>query len=514
MSIAAENRVAGPLSTPALDADVIIIGAGPAGMTAALDLAAAGRNVIVLDMQAAPGGQVFRALGANLDARPATDGLFAALGPAYRGGEDLIRSFQAAPGIDFRPDTTVWDLRADGTVGWLRGGDAGYIRGGFVLLATGAMERPAPFPGWTLPGVMTAGAVQTLIKAGRLQPDGRIVLAGTGPLILLLADQLRRLGVRPVLIARTDRLRDKLAALPHLRLRALPQMLKGLGWLVRLRLGDVPVRTGVTGLTASGQDRVERVGVMQRGKSVDIACDLLIVHDGIVPATDLAHAAGIELEWRTPEAGWCPVTRMDGLAATVPGPALIDGPCRIYVSGDARRIGGADAAIAHGKHAAQAILAALRGDAAQQDAPRTLKNVQASLAVRPFLDRAFPPGLAASLPEDNTIVCRCEEVSAGAIRAEIRKGATDINLLRGLLRCGMGSCQGRNCAATVARLLADTDAMDRPSLPPFRARPPARPLPLGALARLTGADPALAEIVSLQDKPAAKGDGPDAQAGL
>jgi NADPH-dependent 2,4-dienoyl-CoA reductase/sulfur reductase-like enzyme/bacterioferritin-associated ferredoxin len=494
-------------SPPSPDADVIVIGAGPAGMTAAIDLSTAGKKVIVLDMQAAPGGQVFRSLGANLDARPTTDDLMAALGPGYRAGEALIRTFQINPAIDYRPNTTVWDLRADGTVGWLYDGQAGYIRARHVLLATGAMERPVPFPGWTLPGVMTAGAVQTLIKAGRLQPEGRIVLAGTGPLIFLLADQLRRLGVKPVLIARTDRLRHKLAALPHLRLRALPQVLKGLAWLAQLRLAGIPIRTGVTGLKAIGQNRVQRVSVSMDSKTVDIPCDLLIVHDGIVPATDLAHAAGISLKWQQAEAGWCPVTQTDGLAMPAPGPALTQGPCRIHISGDARRIGGADAAIAHGKHAAQAILAALRGNTS---GPQTLAAVNASLAPRPFLERAFPPGLAAGLPEDQTIICRCEEVTAGEIRGEIRGGATDINLLRGILRCGMGSCQGRNCAATVARLLAEADPKAKSPPAPFRARPPARPLPLGALAGLTGADPALAEIISLQDKPAAMGDGPDA----
>lgn len=494
---------------PAPDADVIIIGAGPAGMAAAVDLAAAGRSVIVLDMQPAPGGQIFRALGANLAARPATDGLLAALGPAYRAGQALIASFLAAPGIDYRPETTVWDLRADGTVGWLKGAAAGYLRGRHVLLASGAMERPVPFPGWTLPGVMTAGAVQTLIKAGRLKPKGRIVLAGTGPLIFLLADQLRRLGVRPALIARTDRLHDTLAALPLLRRQTLPPLLKGLGWIARLRLSGVPLRTGLTGLAASGQDRVERVHLTFRATTVEMPCDLLIVHDGIIPATDLAHAAGLALEWDQPTAGWRPLTTPDGLARMLPGPALTEGPCRIHISGDARRIGGADAALAHGRHAAQAILAALNRHTPATENDRTAKGVATSLAPRAFLDRAFPPGLAANPPVDATIICRCEEITAGAIRAEIRKGATDMNLLRGTLRCGMGPCQGRMCAASIARLLAETTPQEVPAAfpAPFRARPPARPLPLGALARLTGADPALAEVISLADKPAVMEDG-------
>ncbi|WEZ85443.1 FAD/NAD(P)-binding oxidoreductase (plasmid) [Rhizobium sp. 32-5/1] len=236
--------------TLAPDADAIIIGAGPAGMSSAIELACGGYRVIVLDMQPAPGGQIFRALEANMQAIPQTESLLSALGPTYKAGLTLIERFRTTPGIDFRPDTTVWDLRADGTVGWLKGHAAGYSRAPHVILASGAMERPTPFPGWTLPGVMTAGAVQTLLKAGRLKPEGRIVLAGTGPLIFLLADQLRRLGVRPALIARTDRLKDKFTALKRLHPTGVPALLKGLGWLARLRLAGVPMQTGISGLEA------------------------------------------------------------------------------------------------------------------------------------------------------------------------------------------------------------------------------------------------------------------------
>jgi len=261
-------------------ADVIVIGAGPAGMSAAIELGSAGYHVIVLDLRPAPGGQIFRALEANVEARPATNGLLAALGSTYSAGRTLIQQFRATPGIDYRPETTVWDLRADGTVGWLKGESAGYLRARHVVLANGAMERPAPFPGWTLPGVMIAGAVQTLIKAGRLRPEGRIVLAGTGPLILLLADQLRRLGVRPALIARTDRIQDKIAALLHMRLAGIPALLKGLGWLVRLRLAGIPMRSGISDLRAEGRNRVDAICMSIAGKKVELPCDLLVVHDG------------------------------------------------------------------------------------------------------------------------------------------------------------------------------------------------------------------------------------------
>lgn len=492
MPHAFDHYVDAPAPAPAQDADVIVIGAGPAGMSAAVHLAKAGQRVIVLDMQPTPGGQVFRGLEANLAAAPATNALLAALGPSYLAGRSLIERFRSTPGIDFRPDHTVWELRSDGTVGWKHGDHAGYLRAPQILLANGAMERPAPFPGWTLPGVMTAGAVQTLLKAGRMQPAGRVVLAGTGPLIFLLADQLRRLGVKPVLLARTDRLRDKIAALPALRLGGIAALLKGMGWMARLRLAGIPFCSGITGLAAVGPDRLTAVRLTRGQQVQEIACDLLVVHDGIIPATDLAQAAGLQLDWHAQLLAWQPKTKTDGRGSQAPGPQLADGPCRIRVSGDARRIGGADAAIAHGAHAAAAILA--NGAGGSDSA------VLRSLAGRAFLDRAFPPGLAASLPEDRTILCRCEEITAGTLRQRIRDGAQDINDIRGTTRCGMGPCQGRNCTISLARLIAEATG----TAPlPFRGRPPVHPITLGALATLANIDPRLSEIISLDDKPEA-----------
>ncbi|RVG77268.1 FAD/NAD(P)-binding oxidoreductase [Sinorhizobium meliloti] len=494
------------------DADVIVIGAGPAGISAAVELASAGIHVIVLDMQPAPGGQIFRALEANLAARPGTDNLLAALGPTYNAGQALIHRFRATSGIDYRPNTTVWDLRADGTVGWLKGETAGYLRARHVVVANGAMERPVPFPGWTLPGVITAGALQTLIKASRLQPEGRIVIVGTGPLIFLIADQLRRLGVRPTLIARTDRIQDKIAALPKIHWAGIPALLKGLNWAARLKIAGIPIRTGVSDLKAHGSDRVETVSMTIAGRKLELPCDLLVVHDGIVPSTDLAHCAGVALEWQAADSSWHPRTSLDGQAELAPGPAFTSGPCRIRISGDARRIGGADAAIAHGRHAARAILAELEhttNPRGKSVANLSAAAVRSAMAARPFIDAAFPPGLAGQVPDDETIVCRCEEITAGSLRAAIREGATDMNLVRGLLRCGMGPCQGRSCAVTLARILAEANTQ-KPTTPvPFRARPPLRPLPLGALANLTGLHPELAQVELLEDKPEAVMQGND-----
>ncbi len=480
---------------PTPDADVIVIGAGPAGMSVSVALARAGRRVIVLDMHMAPGGQIYRGLEANLAAGEEADALMAALGPAYAAGRDLIGAFRITPGIDFRASHTVWEVRSDGTVGWLRGARAGYLRAPHVVLANGAMERPVPFPGWTLPGVITAGAVQTLLKAGQMLPKGRVVIAGTGPLVFLLADQLRRLGLRPVLLARTDRLREQIKALPRLRLAALRPLAKGLGWLMRLRLAGVPMRRGVTGIEAQGEGRVTAVRVRIGPKVAEVPCDLLIVHDGIVPSIDLAHGAGVRIDWNERLQAWQPATDDDGQAVPAAGVAFTEGPCRILVSGDARCIGGAEAAMAHGRHVAARLVA----HAARESG----KAVKQSLQPRAFLEVAFPPGLSACLPPGATTVCRCEEIEARTLEALIASGATDMDHIRGLSRCGMGPCQGRHCAGALARMVAARTGV----VPgPFRARPPLRPLPLGALAGLEARDPRLTEIVSLDDKPVVSAD--------
>lgn len=488
-------------SPPKPDADIIIVGAGPAGMAAAAELADAGCSVIVLDMAPAPGGQIYRALEANIANKMDIVDLLAALGSSYLAGSALIRRFRAARSIDYREQTTVWEIRPDGTVGWLRHKKAGYLRARQVLLANGAMERPTPFPGWTLPGVMTAGAVQTLLKAGRLKPTGRVVLAGTGPLILLLADQMRRLKVEPTLIARTDRIADGINAARYLCPGALPSLAKGLSWLARLRFANIKLVSGISRLEAKGNTRVQSVSYSVGGRRFTVPCDLLVVHDGIVPSIDLAHGAGLVLEWDFVNESLRPKTELDGTATAVEYPGTASPSRKIRVTGDARRIGGVDAAIIHGKLAAIAILADLNKAAsgALQRSERALKK---AIAARRFLDAAFRPGLSTEPLDDDTIVCRCEELTAGVLRARIRAGARDMNLLRAETRCGMGPCQGRSCMIAVSRLIAESGAATLPVLPPaFRARPPVRPLPLGALANLTGLDPEALTLVSLEDKP-------------
>src|SRR3954471_251854 len=180
------------------DFDLAIVGAGPAGLAAATTAMRAGLRTVVIDEQAAPGGQIYRNVE-SVSKRPAHLQL---LGDDYAAGADLVQRFRAS-GAEYLPLTTVWQIDQERNVYTRSDGRAARIAAKRILVATGAMERPVPIPGWTLPGVMTCGAAQTMLKSTGAVPAGPVVLAGGGPLLLLLATQLLRAGARITAILET-----------------------------------------------------------------------------------------------------------------------------------------------------------------------------------------------------------------------------------------------------------------------------------------------------------------------
>ncbi|MDB5810823.1 MAG: opine oxidase subunit, partial [Betaproteobacteria bacterium] len=190
--------------------DLLIVGAGPAGLAAATTSAALGLRTVVVDEQAEPGGQIYRSIESVSARRPAHLKL---LGADYAAGLELVKRFRAS-GADYLPLTTVWQIDSERNVFTRSNGRAARVTAKRILVATGAMERPVPVPGWTLPGVMTCGAAQTLLKASGAVPEGRCVLAGAGPLLFLAAVQLVRAGVKPAAVIETAH--TEYSALRHL----------------------------------------------------------------------------------------------------------------------------------------------------------------------------------------------------------------------------------------------------------------------------------------------------------
>ncbi|MDX5401246.1 MAG: NAD(P)/FAD-dependent oxidoreductase, partial [Rhodobacterales bacterium] len=425
--------------------DLIVIGAGPAGMAAAIEAAEAGLSVALLDEQPEPGGQIYRAVtGAGA-------GRGAVLGRDYLDGARLVGAVRAA-GVTYLGGAVVWQIEPDAEgfiVTYSCDGRAAQMRAARLVLATGALERAVPIPGWTLPGVMTAGAGQILLKASGLVAE-RAVLAGSGPLLYLLAVQMVRAGQPPLAMVETQRFRDTLRALPHLArgLRGWRTLAKGLGLLLELRRAGVRRITCARDLAVEGEGRAVALRFSAGGRVQRIACDTVLLHQGVVPNTQISRALRMAHDWHSGQQAFVP--RLDTWGeSTVPG---------VFVAGDGAGIAGAVASEAAGRLAGVQVAHQLgRIDAATRDARarRPEARLTAERALRPFLEVAYPPAAQVLSPVDDTIICRCEEVTAGQVRGWARLGCTGPNQTKAFGRVGMGPCQGRYCALSVTMLLAE-----------------------------------------------------------
>ena len=457
--------------------DLIVIGGGPAGLAAAATAAEVGLDVLLLDEQGAPGGQIYR----GIEAVPS--GVAAVLGQDYRHGADLVRAFRAS-GAKYRPDATVWNVGRDRVVAFTGLDGTAEVAARHVLIATGALERPVPLPGWTLPGVMTAGAVQILIKSSGVVPE-RVVLAGSGPLLWLVAAQLLTAGAPPLAVVETLPWRRYLAALPELprAFLASSYLTKGLQMMRAVQRAGVPVHRGASELAVEGSDRAEALSFESGGRGHRIEAETVALHQGVIPNQQITRLIGAGHDWDEVQLCFRP-RRDDWLGLDVDG---------FSVAGDGGGIGGAVVAEAEGRVAALGVAARLGCiDADERDARAApwRRARSRDLSVRPLLDRLYAPPAAVTRPADDVLVCRCEEVTAGALRGAVALGCPGPNQAKSYLRCGMGPCQGRLCGPTVTAIIAAETTRSPQDVGYYRIRPPLKPLTLGELAGLDARDAA------------------------
>ncbi|MFN8882949.1 MAG: NAD(P)/FAD-dependent oxidoreductase [Alphaproteobacteria bacterium] len=444
--------------------DLAIVGAGPAGMAAAITARDCGLSVLVVDENAAPGGQVFRAAElAGTDPALARD-----MAP----GLDLIARFRALD-ITYRPGATLWMLDPDmGTLSLSRLNETLEFVADRILLTTGAQERPMPIPGWTLPGVMSAGAAQIALKTAGMVPSGKVVLAGQGPLMWLLANQLIRAGVLPVLVETRTQPILRTALEQGGIFSGFAQLAKGIGLILKARQSGMRVITGAKHLRAEGSSRVQTL----RFEGGFEPCDTLLLHEGVIPSTHISMAIGLEHVWDARQFCWRPKLDVFGASSHT----------RIAVAGDGAVIGGWEAAVATGQLAALDAafrLGRLAGADRDFRAEASADALLQARALRPFLDALYAPSQEIlAPPEESTIICRCEEVTAGSLRWAAAIGATGPNQAKAYLRCGMGPCQGRLCGPTVAAVIAEIRGVAVEEVGHFRPRAPYKPITVQELA--------------------------------
>ena len=450
---------AAPAAIEERPCDLLVIGAGPAGLAAAEAAAAAGAKVVVLDERGEAGGQYLKPLAAS-HAHAAPDRQF-------RQG-DALREAARAAGATILTGATAWGGFAPDEIGALIGEAAVTFRPRRLLLAAGAHERPVPIPGWTLPGVMTTGAMQTLARANRVAPGECVVIVGNGPLNLQLACELLAGGVAVAAVAEA-------APRPGLaQWRQAASLLRagadlawdGLSYLRKLRAAGVPVLWGSTPLACEGEGRFAALVLATPAGERRIAADACALNLGFQPETGLARALGAEHRFVDDGLGRLEtVTDADGRTSL---PA-------VFAIGDGAAIGGARVALARGRLAGLAAARDL-GLAAPDD-PAARVALRRALDFQAALWRIFaaPPFDVAAIAE-TTILCRCEEVTAGTLRRAQAEGAVTLGALKKATRAGMGRCQGRMCGATLARLTGATGEVG------FAApRAPVKPVPAAAL---------------------------------
>lgn len=449
----------------ARDVEIVVVGAGPAGLGAALAARRLGAEVLLLDEHGDAGGQYFMQPRAGIE--PTLDAARQVLA-----GRDAIERVRAA-GVEIWQGAEVWGLFPSRRLCVHRDGRTHTVSARRLIVATGAHDRVMAFPGWTLPGVMTAGGAQRLVKVDAVAPGRRAVIAGAGPFLLVVAKHLLAAGVE--IAAYVETTRPSVSAV--LGLMRFPEIWRELaGYAGSLLRSRAPVYLGASVAAAHGGESLERVTIARADEGAadrfDVAADLLAVAYGFRPQIELTMLAGCGHRFEDAAGGWvCTVDRDTGLTSA-------DG---VYAVGEVTGVAGWRVAAAEGRIAGLSAARSLdhwRPDA-DAELAQARRRRERGQRLADFVNRTFaPPAALVDGVTDDTVVCRCEDVPARAIRDAVESGAGTAGAVKSWTRCGMGPCQGRMCGWTLAHLLrkhAGTSPEAAGANPP---RVPIKPIPV------------------------------------
>ena len=454
--------------------DLAVLGAGPAGSQAAQTAAARGLSVVVIDEERAAGGQVYRARAPGFGGGNVAGATDAQVG-------DHLRMGLAASAVTCAFGHRVWHIEPGFVINTVGPDGACAFSADVLIVATGALERHCPIPGWTLPGVFGLAAATVLLKAHGVLPGRRVALAGSGPLLALVAIKILELGGEVSCIVDAAGRRDWLAsAAPMLTAPGLAA--RGAGWLARLAKARVPVFSrhalrridGIHSVGAVSFGPVDRDWRPTGGPEQTIAVDAVCTGFGLVPSTDVTRLLQAEHAFNRDTGAWTVRTNPEGMTS-VPG---------LYVCGDAAGVDGAAAAPHSGRLVALCAVQAITNtsgdraaDTRQIQTERRARQRKARFGLA--MTRLSVPRFGANSWSDaETIICRCEGVTRSEIETVLGNGASTFNDVKSVTRCGMGACGGRICSEPACALIAHLNDSTREAVGQSTGRSPLRPVVL------------------------------------
>jgi len=460
--------------------DVVIIGAGPSGIGAAVVLAEYSLKVLLIDENNQIGGQICRKPVYQPESKfrgPQPPGLQIDLSAATGANKNNLHIMTPACVLGVFPEKHLLLSTSEGSVK--------EIRARRLIFATGAREKVFPFKGWTLPGVMTLGAAQILLKYYGVLAAPKILITGAGPLVYLLSSQIIGAGGKVTAVLDRSSSATMLNAM-WVMAGQWPKIGQGLLVLGRLIKKRVSIKHRMQVVEVKGKDTLQEViavkiapdGTTVQGSQKRYETHLLACGNGFIPNIELPQLAGCDLTYATDKGGW--IVKVDrSMETSVSG---------VFAAGEITGIAGGDKSLIEGRLAAWSILKQFGKLNAKKHRIR-----QAALMAKrkhyqrfgAFLNRqwAIHPREWAGI-DDATIICRCEDITMGAIRSWIQEGFTSAPDLKKATRCGMGNCQGRTCAPLIYDILAAYSVAGKKGPHPLSVRTPVKPIPLGDLARL------------------------------
>ncbi|MDH4047957.1 MAG: FAD-dependent oxidoreductase [Gammaproteobacteria bacterium] len=462
-----------------ISTDVLIVGAGPGGLSAAIAAARYGLQVLVVDERALPGGQYFKQPSLEFEIHEEQ------LDRQFLQGRQLIRQAEEL-GVRIRSGTAVWGTFENSKVAASSKDETLLIAAKRIVLSPGAYERPVPFPGWTLPGVTTTGAAQTLLRAYKTVPGKRVLVAGNGPLNIQVAEELSKAGANVVAVVESAK---SPFASPVAGLRMMFSDFRltcaGIGQLAMLRAKGIPLHFRHVLFGADGTDRVHTASIARMdddgrilaGTEKHFSVDSVCINSGFFPQSELARSLGCEYDF-------------DHTTGTVIARRTQDGRTdaeHVFVIGDASEFGGARVAACQGAIAGYTIARDLDPGSVND---RVLARLRSQLMRHRRFQRALwrmyrAPHFSAELARPDTIICRCEDLDLQTIERHFSDGSRSLASLKKASRAGMGRCQGRYCSSLLASMCSRSGSTSHDS-DFFAPRPPFKPTPLRTIAGSCG----------------------------